>query len=168
MEREQLRRFKDEWARQDEERKTKLAIEKAKIDHAKALEQMDEKERKFWLELHKDELEKEKKEEFEKQMEEQKDLKELAESIRAKKLEKAEEKLKAEDAATKGETERERLNKEKEAAAHPEPAPSPTQSESSPGRAGSPLPAAETNIAPSAASNPDSGLLGDLAPAKGN
>ncbi len=185
---EMLRRFKDEWARQDQERKTKLAIEKAKIDRAKALEQMDEKERKFWLELHKDELEKEKKEEFEKQMEEQKDLKELAESIRSKKLEKAEEKLKAEDAATKGETERERLNKEMEAAAHPEPAPSPTQSESSPGRAGSPLPAAEASSRTArgavptatespagragsplpAAPNPDSGFLGDLAPAKGN
>ena len=194
---EQLRRFNDEWSRQDAERKTKLAIEKAKIDRAKALEQMDEKERKFWLELHKDELEKEKKEEFERQMEEQKDLKELAASIRAEKLEKAEEKLKAEDEATKGETERERLKKEKDAATHPESAPSPTPSESSPGRAGSPLPAAEassrtargavptaaespagragnplpaaaTNIAPSAASNPDSGLLGDLTPAKGN
>ena len=117
---EMLRRFKDEWARQDEERKTKLAIEKAKIERAKALENMDENERKFWLELHKDELEKEEKEAFEKQMEEQKDLQDLAASIRAKKLEKAE------DAATKGETERERLNKEK-AAASQEPAPSPAK-----------------------------------------
>jgi hypothetical protein len=134
---EQLRRFNDEWSRQDEERKTKLAIEKAKIDRAKALENMDEKERKFWLELHKDELEKEEKEAFEKQMEAQKDLQDLAESIRAKKLEKAEEKLKAEDKATQGETERERLNKEKEAA-RPEAAPSPAPSESPVGAERSP------------------------------
>ena len=110
---EQLRRFKDEWARQDQERKTKLAIEKAKIDRAKALEKMDEKEREFWLELHKDELEKEAKEEFERQMEEQENLKELAAALRAKKLAKAEERLKEEDKATQGETENEKLKKQK-------------------------------------------------------
>ena len=94
---EKLRRFKDEWARQDQERKTKLAIEKAKMDRAKELEKMDEDERKFWLELHKDELESEQKEAFERQMEEQKDLHDLAASIRAKKMEEAEKRLKAED-----------------------------------------------------------------------
>ncbi len=111
---EQLRRFNDEWARQDEERKTKLAIEKAKIDRAKKLEKMDEKEREFWLELHKDELEKEEKEAFEAQMEEQKDLRELAASIREKKMKAAEEKLKAEEAQIKADAEYARVKKEQE------------------------------------------------------
>ena len=37
---EQMRRLKDEWKKQDEERKTKLAIEDEKVKRAKALEQM--------------------------------------------------------------------------------------------------------------------------------
>jgi type II secretory pathway component HofQ len=82
---EQLRRFKDEWAKQDEERKTKLAIEKAKIERAKALEKMSEDERKFWLELHKGELEEEQKEELEKKMldkSSQAELRKLVEKIK--------------------------------------------------------------------------------------
>ena len=155
---EKLRRFKDEWARQDEERKTKLAIEKAKMDRAKKLEKMDEEERKFWLELHRDELEKEEKEAFERQMEEQKDLHDLAASIRAKKMAETEKRLKAEDKATKGETERELMKKEKEAKEEnaatggpgsvPASAPAPAQAapvESPDGRAGAPRPPQHQN-----------------------
>ena len=90
---EQLRRFKDEWKKQDEERKTKLAIEKAKVERARKLESMSEEERKAWLEIHKDELDKEAKEAFDKQVEEQKDLKEFVEQLKKQDLEKAEKKL---------------------------------------------------------------------------
>ena len=90
---EQLRRFKDEWKKQDEERKTKLAIEKAKVERARKLESMSESERKAWIEIHKDELDKEAKEAFEKQVEEQKDLKEFVETLKKQDLEKAEKKL---------------------------------------------------------------------------
>ena len=90
---EQLRRFKDEWKKQDDEHKTKLAIEKAKVERARKLESMSESERKAWIEIHKDELDKEAKEAFEKQVEEQKDLKEFVETLKKQDLEKAEKKL---------------------------------------------------------------------------
>ena len=97
---EQLRRFNDEWKKQDEERKTKLAIEKAKVERARKLEKMGETERKTWLEIHKDELDREKKEAFEKKVEEQKDLKEFVETLKKQDLDKAEAELKkADDAA---------------------------------------------------------------------
>ena len=92
---EQLRRFQEEWKKQDEERKTKLAIEKAKVERARALEKMSEEERKTWIEIHKDELEREQKEAFEKQVEEQKDLKDFVEVLKKKDLEKAEREIKA-------------------------------------------------------------------------
>ena len=90
---EQLRRFKDEWKKQDEERKTKLAIEKAKMERARKLEAMSEEERKAWLEIHREELEKEERKAFEKQVDEQKDLKEFVETLKKQDLEKAEKKL---------------------------------------------------------------------------
>ena len=97
---EQLRRFNEEWEKQDEERKTKLAIEKAKVERAKKLEKMSKEEREFWLELHKDELEKEKQEAFEKQVKEQEDLKSFVDDLKKKDLEKAEREIKkADDAA---------------------------------------------------------------------
>ena len=92
---EQLRRFKDEWKKQDEERKTKLAIEKAKMDRALKLEKMSEEERKAWIEIHKDELDKEAREAFEKKVEEQKDLKDFVEQLKKQDLEKSEKALKA-------------------------------------------------------------------------
>jgi len=98
---EQLRRFQDEWKKQDEERKTKLAIEKAKVERAKKLESMSETERKAWLEIHKDELEKEQREAFEKKVEEQKDLKEFVEQLKKQDLEKSEKAIKAADDAEK-------------------------------------------------------------------
>jgi len=54
---EQLRRLKNEWKNQDEERKTKLAIEAAKAERVKELEKMSEEERKIWLEQHAAEVE---------------------------------------------------------------------------------------------------------------
>ena len=96
---EQLRRFQDEWKKQDEERKTKLAIEKAKVERARALEKMSEEERKAWIEIHKDELEKEEREAFERQVKEQEDLKEFVETLKKKDLEKAEKEIKAADDA---------------------------------------------------------------------
>ena len=97
---EQLRRFEDEWKKQDEERKTKLAIEKAKIERAKKLEKMSKEEREFWIKLHKEELDKEAKEAFEKKVDEQEDLKEFVETLKRQDLEKAEKEIKkADDAA---------------------------------------------------------------------
>ena len=91
---EQLRRLKDEWKKQDEERKTKLAIEEEKVKRVKQLEKMSEEERKFWLDMHKDELEKEQRKELEEKMldeDSQRELKALAEEIRLRKLAEAEE-----------------------------------------------------------------------------
>ncbi len=95
---EQLRRFKEEWAKQDEERKAKLAIEKAKVERAKKLEGMGESERKYWLELHRDELEKEKREEFDRKTKEQADLRAFVEELKKKDLEKAEAAISAAEA----------------------------------------------------------------------
>ena len=101
---EQMRRLKDEWKKQDEERKTKLAIEGEKIKRAKALEAMSEEERKFWLEMHMEELQEEQRKELEKKMldpESQDMLRELIDDVRKRKqaeanaaLEKAEQEAK--------------------------------------------------------------------------
>lgn len=91
---ELLRRLKDEAAKQDEERQNRLAVEKWKMDRAKALEKMSEAERKFWLEQHREELKEEEKEAFDRQVEEQRDLKKIADSIRQKDMKKAEEAIK--------------------------------------------------------------------------
>ena len=90
---EQLRRIKAEWAKQDEERRTRMAIEQEKLKRAKELEKLSQEERALWLKMHKDEIEAEKRKELEKQMldpESQDGLRKLAESIREKKLDKAE------------------------------------------------------------------------------
>lgn len=82
---EQLRRLKDEWKKQDEERKARLAIEQAKAERAEALEKMNEKERAAWLEMHREELEREAETEQKKNLldaESQEGLKKLAEDIR--------------------------------------------------------------------------------------
>ncbi len=102
---EKLRRLKEVAKKQDEERQTRLAIEKWKMDRAKALEKMGAEERKFWIEQHKDELEKEEKEKFDKFVKEQKDLKDLAASIRSNRMERAEAAIKeaeAEERAPEG------------------------------------------------------------------
>ena len=91
---ELLRRLKEEAEKQDEERQNRLAVEKWKMDRAKALENMSEAERKFWIEQHREELKEEEKEAFDRQVEEQKDLKKIADSIRQKDMKKAEEAIK--------------------------------------------------------------------------
>ena len=99
---EQLRRFNDEWKKQDEERKTKMAIEKAKVERARKLEAMGEAERKAWIEIHKEELEKEEREEFEKTVREQKDLRDFVERLKRQDVEKAEKKIDAESQPEQG------------------------------------------------------------------
>lgn len=87
---EVLRRFKDEWARQDEERSTRLAIEKAKLDRAKKLKEMSEEERKFWFKIHEDELKEEAKEAEKRNADEQTQLKAVLEEIKQRHLGEAE------------------------------------------------------------------------------
>jgi hypothetical protein len=83
---EQLRRLNDEWKRQDQERKVKLDIEKAKLERAKNLKKMSDAERAYWLELHKKELEAEQKEtELQQTM-----LRDVVEEIKKNKLAEAE------------------------------------------------------------------------------
>ncbi len=115
---EQLRRFKEEWKKQDEERQTKLAIEKAKVERAKKLQALSKEERDLWLKMHKEELEAEQREELEEKMlddQSQEELKKLAAEIRTKKLGAAEAELKAGEEAVRAENERARLDAEKKA-----------------------------------------------------
>ena len=107
--REMLRRLKEEWKKQDEERKTKLAIEKAKVERVKKLREMSKEERNEWLELHKEELEKEQQKELEEKMlddKSQEELKKLAAEVRERKLKEAAAELGAADEAYKGENAR--------------------------------------------------------------
>ena len=98
---EQLRRLKDEWKKQDEERKARIAIEQEKVKRVQKLKEMDEEERNLWLEMHKEELEDERLEELEKKMEDpksQEELKKLAAEVRERSLRQAAEaQKKAED-----------------------------------------------------------------------
>jgi len=121
---ELMRRQKDEWKKQDEERKTKLAIEDEKVKRAKALEQMSKEECKHWLEMHKDELDeadrddelKELKEKMKsKDDETQDELRKLAADIRARKLKAAEAEIKAADEAAQAENEYRKLQDAKKA-----------------------------------------------------
>ncbi len=119
---EQLRRFQSEWKKQDEERRTKLAIEKAKMERARKLENMSEAERKEWLDIHKEELEKEEKEAFEKQVEEQKNLKEFVDALRKKDMEKADKAVRDADAAAMRDNEYNKFIKEQQEKGKPLPA----------------------------------------------
>ena len=88
---ELMRRQKDEWKKQDEERRAKLALEAAKLERAKELEKMDKAERDLWLEMHKDELEKAERDDLESKMksndaEKQEELRKLVDELRAKNL----------------------------------------------------------------------------------
>ena len=121
---EQMRRLKDEWKKQDEERKTKLAIEDEKVKRAKTLEAMDKAERDHWLEMHKDELDEEgRKEELNelkekmksKDDETQEELHKLAAEIRERKLVAAEAEIKEADEAAQSENENAKLLAEKAA-----------------------------------------------------
>ena len=119
---EQIRRLKDEAKTQDEERRTKLAIEKWKVERVKQLKQMSKEERDLWLEMHKEELSDEaERDDLEAKMEktgdeaEQEALRKLAASIREKKLAEAEKEIKAADEQMAAENERGKLEAEKKA-----------------------------------------------------
>ena len=121
---EQMRRLKDEWKKQDEERKTKLAIEDEKVKRAKALEQMSKEERNHWLEMHKDELDRDDRDEEAKELKEkmkskddetQEELRRLAADIRERKLKESEAKIKEADEAAQAENENAKLKAEKSA-----------------------------------------------------
>lgn len=86
---EQLRRIQDEWKKQDEERQARMAVEQEKVKRAKKLETLSAEERNLWLKMHKEELDREAREELEERMLDEKSqtlLKELAAEIREKKL----------------------------------------------------------------------------------
>ena len=115
---EQMRRIKEEWKKQDEERQTKLAIEKMKVERAKKLQEMSREERELWLKMHKDELDEEAQDELEEKMldeKSQEELKKLAAQVRAKKLAEAEFEIKKAEAETAAENERGKLDAEKRA-----------------------------------------------------
>ena len=112
---EQMRRIKEEWKKQDEERKTKIAIEKMKVDRVKKLKAMSKEERDLWLKMHKEELEDEEQEKLEEQMldpKSQEALKKLAAEIREKKLSEAKKEIDEAEKASLGENERTRLDRE--------------------------------------------------------
>ena len=119
---EQMRRLKEEWAKQDEERQTKLAIEKMKVERAKKLKALSKEEREVWLKMHKEELEEEQQEELEKKMldeKSQEELKTLVEKIKKDKLGSAQQEIDKAEEMTRSENERAKLDKakaEKEAA----------------------------------------------------
>ena len=113
---ELMRRIKEEWKKQDEERKTKLAIEKMKVERAEKLKKMSIEERAMWLKMHKEELDEEAQDELEEKMldeESQEELKKLAAEVRAKKLAEAEVEIKKMEAETAAENERGKLDAEK-------------------------------------------------------
>lgn len=115
---DQLRRIQDEWKKQDEERKTRLAIEQEKVKRAKMLKELSKEERDLWIKMHKEELEEEQQEELEKKMldkESQEELRKLAAEIRSKKLGEAEKDLKKAEAETAAENERAKLDAAKKA-----------------------------------------------------
>ena len=106
---EQMRRLKDEWKKQDEERQARLAIEQEKVKRAQKLKALTKEERDLWLKMHKEELEEEAQDELEEKMLDetsQSALRKLAEEVRARKLAEAEAEMKKTDAPekAKGET----------------------------------------------------------------
>lgn len=116
--REQMRRIKDEWRVQDEERRTKIAIEKEKVNRVKKLQEMSKDEREMWLKMHKAELEDEAQNELEEKMldeKSQEELKKLAAQIRQEKLDKAEAAIKQAASEAAAENERGKLDAAKKA-----------------------------------------------------
>ena len=117
---EQMRRIKEEWKKQDEERKARIAIEKSKVDRVKQLEKMSKEERELWLKMHKKELDEEAQDELEEKMldeKSQEELKKLAAQIRKEKLGTAEKAIKAAEDEAAAENERGKLDAEKKAKA---------------------------------------------------
>ena len=126
---EQLRRLKDEWKKQDEERKARIAIEQEKVKRVQRLREMDEEERNLWLEMHKEELEDERLEELEEKMEDpksQEELKKLAAEVRERSLREAAEAQKnAEDDQKRKSSEDEAVEKAVRGEKPAEPGPAP-------------------------------------------
>ena len=94
---EQLRRLKDEWAKQDEERASRIAIESEKVKRVEKLKELDAEERKLWLEKHLKELEGDEQERFEEEMDDpakENQLRNLAAEVRARALRESEAALK--------------------------------------------------------------------------
>ena len=115
---EQMRRIKDEWKKQDDERQARMAIEQMKVERAKKLKEMSAEERAKWLLLHKEELEDEAQDELEEKMldeKSQEELKKLAAQIREQKLAVAEKELKAAAEESAAENERGKLDAAKKA-----------------------------------------------------
>lgn len=101
---EQLRKLKDDWKAQDEERKTRLAIEKAKIDRIRDIDEMSKDEEDFWLEIYKRDLDDASRKKLEREMEErinQEYLRELAAQIKSRKLKEASAKIKEDEKVQK-------------------------------------------------------------------
>ena len=116
---EQMRRIKDEAAKQDEERSTRIAIEQWKLERAKKLKEMSKSERDLWLKMHKEELDDERQDELEEKMqdkESQDELKKLAAQVREQKLAEARVELRKAEEDTKAENERSRIDRENAAA----------------------------------------------------
>ena len=116
---EQMRRIKDEAAKQDEERSTRIAIEQWKLERAKKLKSLSKEERDLWLKMHKEEIEEERQEELERKMQDkdsQEELKKLAAQVREQKLAEAKVELKKAEEDTKAENERSRIDRENAAA----------------------------------------------------
>ena len=65
---EQMRRLKEEWKKQDEERKTRHAIEEAKAERVEELEKMSKEEREIWEKEHATEVEAERRQALKEQM----------------------------------------------------------------------------------------------------
>jgi hypothetical protein len=113
---EQLRRLKDEWEKQDAERMTRRAIEQEKLERAKKLKQLSAEERAVWLKMHSEELKEEERKELEERMldgKSQEGLKQLVESIKKEKLSAAQEEIEKSEEQTRAENERSRLDKAK-------------------------------------------------------
>ncbi len=113
---EMLRRLKDEAAKQDDERKTKIAIEKWKVDRAKKLQEMSEEERDMWLKMYKEDLDKKDRKELERKMEDgesQDELAKLAEEVRSRKVGEAEKAMEKASDEARSENEHGRLEAEK-------------------------------------------------------
>ena len=116
---EQMRRIKEEAAKQDEERSSRKAIEQWKIERAKKLREMSKEERDLWLKLHKKELDDERQDELEEKMQDnasQEELRKLAAEVRRQKLAEAGVELKKAEEDAKSENERSRLARENAAA----------------------------------------------------
>jgi len=138
---EQMRRLKDDWKKQDDERKTKLAIEDEKVKRAKALEGMDKAEREHWLKMHRDDLGREGRDEELKGLKEkmkakddetQEELKALAAEIRARKLKEAEREIESADEAAQADNEYRKLQAGKAKDAEPEKAAEPAEKPAEP------------------------------------